>query len=82
MVDIEENYLGEVVHVTIRKANHKTIRMHVSDVISLQHSLSQNTSVKDCPVGVQPMEGRKQRDAAKKCGAKMASLRMTGDIKW
>ena len=80
VIDIEENDLGEVVHVTIRKANHETIRRHVSDVIFLQHSNSQNTGVKDCPVGVQPIAGRQQRDAAKKCDAKIASLRMSGDI--
>ena len=80
VIDIEENDLEEVVLVTIWKAHPKTIRRHVSDVIFLQRSNSQSTGVKDCPVGVQPVDGRKQRDAANKYDAKIASLRISCDI--
>ena len=77
---VEENDLGEVVHVTIQKANRELIRRHVSDVIFLQHGPSQSAGETGHSVSTPVTERRPQREAAKNCEAKLSSLRMSGDI--
>ena len=81
MTEIEGNDIGEIVHVSICKANGEVIRCHVTDVIFLQRNPTQEESVPEVPTQVRAQSRASlKRKAADECVAKLSLLRQSGAI--
>ena len=81
VTETEENDIGEIVHVSIRKANGEVIRRHVTDVIFLQSNPTQGDCGPKLHAQVQEhSRGGVRRKAAEECASRISLLRESGVI--